>query len=139
MSAIIAVATDDCLTVKDGHFGDSDYYAVYEIENNKVVYKRRLIGDELRQEYDHSDHEGKAGVIIQGLQAHNVEFVISGKFGINIVHVLKELIPVKSEIVSIHETMDVVLNNIALMYKTDKDLKKFIVKLKEDSVEKIYI
>lgn len=139
MNTIIAVATEDCLTVTDNHFGDAKYYAVYEIVDSKVFFRKRIAGDELRKGYDVSRHESKAEVIINGLMAENVKFVVSGKFGTNIVYIMKELIAVKSEVPSVHETVDIILKNLEVLGLNEKSDKKYLVKLKEDSLSKIYV
>ncbi len=75
----IAVATDDGVKVKIGHFGDAAYYHIYRIDNNNIVLERRIKNPESEHEKHVHGEEGKRRRILSILG--DVNAVISTFYG----------------------------------------------------------
>lgn len=92
MSIKVACATDDGEKFMDRHFGDADFYSIYQIDRDEVKYIDELINT-TEEEQGHADPV-KAKGIIKLLKEQGVQAGVSKRFGPNIVRVKKKLVPI---------------------------------------------
>ncbi|MEA2077757.1 MAG: NifB/NifX family molybdenum-iron cluster-binding protein [Candidatus Marinimicrobia bacterium] len=87
----IAFATNDGKTYNDTHFGDSDYYDLYELSETKAVFLERITNTVDEEEEVHADPK-KAKGIMNLLVKNGVHTVISKIFGPNIKRIKKKFV-----------------------------------------------
>ena len=106
----VAFATDDGKTFMDRHFGDAEYYHVYEIdENNSELIN--IIKNTTEEEEDiHADPK-KAGSIAKLLKQENVQIVVSKIFGPNIKRIKKKFVCILMKQNSIENGVDIIKSN----------------------------
>lgn len=92
MKLIIACATDDGRTYISRHFGDADYYALYQLEGNTCTFLRKIPNTSIKEE-KHADPE-KAKSVTVILKEEQVQVVISKEFGPNISRIKQHFVPV---------------------------------------------
>lgn len=92
MGINVAFATDDGKTFMDRHFGDAEYYDVYEIDEYKSEFVKRIINTtEEDDENIHADPEKAKGVT--GLfKKDEVKVLVSKVFGPNIKRIKKKFV-----------------------------------------------
>lgn len=80
----VAFATDDGKSYMDRHFGDAEYYDVYEIDKDKSEFIKRIINT--TEEDDESIHADpkKAKGVTSLFKQENIEVLVSKVFGPNI-------------------------------------------------------
>ena len=92
MNLLIAFATDDGNKYVDRHFGDADYYDIYEISSNENKFIKRLNNTTKEDDEDvHADPK-KASSIVDLLKIEKVQVVISKVFGPNIKRIKKKFV-----------------------------------------------
>ncbi|MCD4833438.1 MAG: hypothetical protein K8R31_06550 [Bacteroidales bacterium] len=101
----VAFATDDGKTFMDRHFGDAEYYDVYEISEADSEFKKRIKNTtEEDDESIHADPEKAKGVA--GLfKNENIKVVVSKVFGANIKRIKKKFVCVLMNDNSISESI----------------------------------
>lgn len=107
----VAFATDDGKTFMDRHFGDAEYYHVYEIdENNSELIN--IIKNTTEEEEDiHADPK-KAGSIAKLLKQENVQIVVSKIFGPNIIRIKKKFVCILIKENSIDNSIVIIKSNL---------------------------
>lgn len=98
---IIACATDNGIEFCNRHFGDAEFYAIYEINKNSISFINR-VENTTEEEKRHSDPV-KAKNIIEILKEHNVEVAYTKIFGPNIKRIVKKILPIVSNTNSIED------------------------------------
>lgn len=91
MKVRIAFATDNGKTFMGRHFGDAQFYDIYELDDNQVSYVKRLENTTDEEEEVHADPE-KAKGISTLLLKENVTVVVSKIFGPNIKRIRKKFV-----------------------------------------------
>ncbi|RLD61420.1 MAG: dinitrogenase iron-molybdenum cofactor biosynthesis protein [Bacteroidetes bacterium] len=92
MTLKFAFATDDGKTYIDRHFGDADYYDIYEISSNESKFIKRIVNTtEEDDEEIHADPK-KAKSVVDLLKIEAVQVVISKVFGPNIKRIKKKFV-----------------------------------------------
>jgi len=75
-----AFASDDGVTFTPRHFGDADFYEIFEIQQSKAEYIKRIVNDvEIEEETAHGDPR-KAGGIAAILKKENINTAVSNIF-----------------------------------------------------------
>ena len=92
MSLTVAVATDQGESFVDRHFGDADFYYIYEIDKNKADFKMKITNNSV-EERKHADPQ-KAKSIVKILKEKDVQVGVNLKFGPNIKRVKRHFVPV---------------------------------------------
>ncbi len=64
----IAVGTDDLKTIRSGHFGESKYYKVFEVEDGKIVHTTVIENPFLNEDGAQEHHHGEAKNIMKLLR-----------------------------------------------------------------------
>ena len=111
----VAFATDNGKTFMDRHFGDAEYYDVYEISETDSEFIKRIINiTEEDNESVHADPEKAKGVA--GLfKNENIKVVVSRVFGANIKRIKKKFVCVLMNDNSISESIKNIQQNIYII------------------------
>lgn len=109
MSIRVALATDDGIRFVDRHFGDADYYYIYDIDELNAEFIRSIPNKSVEED-KHADLK-KAKSIIKILKGDNVQVGVNLQFGPNIKRVKKHIVPVVIDINSIDEGLNKLINN----------------------------
>ena len=120
----IAIATDDLKTIRSGHFGESKYYRIFTIENDRIVH------EEVRENpyVKNDDHEhGQAKNIMQLLK--DCDLFLARGMGMHSIPKLlrKGKKPVITKTNDISEALGNLLNKQFAEFKCiDENTMKFI-------------
>ena len=87
----VAFATDDGKTFMGRHFGDAEYYHIYEIDENNYELINIIKNTTEEEEDVHADPK-KAGSIAKLLKQENVQVAVSKVFGPNIMRIKKKFV-----------------------------------------------
>lgn len=90
MKLLVAFATDNGKTYMDRHFGDAEYYYIYEITKNDYLHKKTISNVNIEEE-GHADPK-KAKGITSLLKQENCNVVVSKIFGANIKRIRKQFV-----------------------------------------------
>ena len=121
MSLMVACATDDGEKFITRHFGDADYYYIYEIDGEKADFVTKIDNTSVEEER-HADPK-KAKSIVKILKEKNVHCGVSCAFGPNIKRVKKHIVPVIMEKENIEEGLENMLNNFSKIKQSWDDGK----------------
>ncbi|MCK5764113.1 MAG: dinitrogenase iron-molybdenum cofactor biosynthesis protein [Clostridiales bacterium] len=110
---IIAVATDDGKKTIERHFGDAEYYNIYELVNGKFQLIDR-IANTTEEEEMHADPV-KAKGIAELLVEKNVEVGVTKVFGPNIKRIKKHFVPVLISKETVDESLEIILNSLDII------------------------
>ncbi len=108
----IAFATDDGKTFMERHFGDAEYFYIYEInkENTEFI---KIINNTTEEEEDvHADPK-KAGSIAKLLKQEKVQIVVSKVFGPNIKRIKRKFVCILMKENSIENSIEIIKNNLS--------------------------
>ncbi len=103
---VTAFATDDGESFIDRHFGDADYYDIYEISADEAKLLKRI--DNSTEEDDDEDGHGdpvKAQGIVGILKKEGVSMSVSRVFGPNLKRVKKKFLCIIVKEGSIEESI----------------------------------
>ena len=64
----VAVGTDDLNTIRNGHFGESKYFKIFEVEKEKVTETEIRENPFLKPESEDTHHHGEAKKIMEFLK-----------------------------------------------------------------------
>ena len=111
----MAFATDDGKTFMDRHFGDAEYYDVYEIDKDKSEFIKRIINT--TEEDDESIHADpiKAKGVTGLFKKENIKVVVSKVFGPNIKRIKKKFVCVLMNDNSILESIRKIQQSIHII------------------------
>lgn len=103
MKLKVAFATNDNKNLYEKHFGDANFYHIYEISKNESVflYKKENTTDKDDEKF-HGDPQ-KAKKIKDIIK--NVHVVCNKQFGKNIVKIRKKYVPIVSKINDIEQNI----------------------------------
>lgn len=112
MKLLFAFATDDGTKFIDRHFGDANYYDIYEISSNESKFIKRI--NNTTEEDDENIHADpkKAGSIAKLLNAEKVQVVISKVFGPNIKRIKKKFVCGLFNDSQISDSINTIQNNM---------------------------
>lgn len=99
---ITAFATDDGENYITRHFGDANYYDIYDMTSDKCVFIKRIENGDFEEEFDGDPK--KAGNIASILLKENVKVVVSKAFGPNINRIKKKFVCILSNEFEIKKT-----------------------------------
>ena len=105
----IAFATDNGITFVERHFGDAKHYLIYEINEQKISFVRK-IDNSLEAEEMHADPK-KAKGISSLLFQEDVAVVVSKIFGPNIARIRKKFVCIVSKEKDIVKSIDNIQGN----------------------------
>ena len=118
---IVAFATDCGEKLISKHFGDAEFYNVYEINEQEVTFLKKIINStEEEDEIIHADPK-KAGGIAKILQEEQVKVVVSKVFGPNIKRIKKKFVCILVKNMMIKDNFKLIQSNLS---KIDEELKK---------------
>ncbi|MFO7886843.1 MAG: NifB/NifX family molybdenum-iron cluster-binding protein [Eubacteriales bacterium] len=119
----IACATDDGINFISRHFGDANYYYIFELIDGDFVYVDKITNNS-EEEKQHADPV-KAKSIVKLLKEQNVDVGLAKVFGPNILRIKNIITPV---IVSVDDIQSGLMQ-----------LKKSYSQVKEAAVSKEYL
>ncbi|MBN2829682.1 MAG: dinitrogenase iron-molybdenum cofactor biosynthesis protein [Candidatus Cloacimonetes bacterium] len=105
-----AFATDDGITFVNRHFGDANYYDIYEFDNKEVQFVKR-ISNSVGEEELHASNE-KAKGVTDLLRQERVSVVVSRVFGPNIERIKKQFVCVIVKDIKLENSIFKVIGNI---------------------------
>lgn len=108
-SLICAFANDDGENLMNRHFGDAEFYDIYEISNFNFQFIKRIENSSV-EESGHMD-EKKAKGLSKILKESGVTIVISKKFGPNIIRIKSKFVCIILNIDKINEAIKIIKNN----------------------------
>ena len=111
----VAFATDNGKTFMGRHFGDADFYDIYEIDGNKANFIKRIDNTVDEDEEIHADPT-KAKGISKLLLHENVNVVVSKIFGPNIKRIKKKFVCIVVKDEEIEEGINKICQNIEKIY-----------------------
>ncbi len=119
MTLKVAFATDDKKNLVNKHFGDAEFYLIYEISKDEInfVEKRQNTSTEEDERF-HGDPKkaNKMGTIMKGVQV-----LCNKQFGKNITRMSKNFVPVIFNIDNIDEAIKIIQNNFEQVEKAWND------------------
>ncbi len=107
----VAFATNDGNTYNDTHFGDSDYYDLYELSETEAVFLERISNTVDEEEEVHADPK-KAKGIMNLLVKNGVHTVISKVFGPNIKRIKKKFVCILMNNVCLDDSISFLCKNL---------------------------
>ena len=128
----VAFATDDGKTYMDRHFGDAEYYYVYEISESDSRFLKKIKNTtEEDDESIHADPE-KAKGVASLFKNENIKVVVSEVFGANIKRIKKKFVCVLMNDNNISDSIDSIQQNFHLIKNEwDKGEERKHLNLKE--------
>ena len=119
----VAFATDDGKTFMDRHFGDAEYYYIYEMNKENAEFIKKINNTTEEEEDVHADPK-KAKSIAKLLKQEQVQILVSKVFGPNIVRIKKKFVCILIKEKSIKNSIDIIKSNyltIAEEWEMGKD------------------
>jgi predicted Fe-Mo cluster-binding NifX family protein len=114
MEFLVAVATDDGKKIVERHFGDAQYYDVYRIAKQEIVFVER-IENTTEAERQHADPV-KAKGITQLLKQKGVQVLVSKNFGPNILRIKTKFVCVRIKKEQVEEIVQEIQNHLETIY-----------------------
>ena len=112
----VAFATDDGKTFMSRHFGDAEYYYIYEINKENAEFIKKINNTTEEEEDIHADPT-KAKSIAKLLKQEEVQILVSKVFGPNIVRIKKKFVCILIKEKSIENSIDIVKSNYLTISK----------------------
>jgi ubiquinone/menaquinone biosynthesis C-methylase UbiE/predicted Fe-Mo cluster-binding NifX family protein len=107
----VAFAVNEDMQLPDSHFGDASYFDIYQWENNTLKHIETIPNKQQKDNVSHRHGDADKGeAIVDLLQQHHVNIVVSKQFGKNILSVKKHFLPVLVDSSNLEESK----NNVAL-------------------------
>jgi predicted Fe-Mo cluster-binding NifX family protein len=107
---IVACATDDGKHFMDRHFGDAEYYDLYEVSEDTCRFIERIVNN-TEEEEGHADPK-KARGIVNLLKDRGVEAGLTKVFGPNIKRIKKQILPILTSEEAIEAGLEKVMGNL---------------------------
>ena len=111
----VAFATDNGKTFMGRHFGDADFYDIYEISEMKANFIKRINNTIDEEEEVHADPK-KAKGISELLLEEDISVVVSKVFGPNIKRIKKKFVCVIVKDEKIEDGVNKICSNIGKIY-----------------------
>ena len=106
-----AFATGDGESFTNRHFGDNDYYDIYDITTSESKFIKRINNTTTTiEEKTHTD-PGKAMGITSLLKKENVQVVVSKVYGPNIKRIRKHFVCILINSNSISNSLNIIMEN----------------------------
>ena len=126
----LAIATDNGKNLIKRHFGDADYYYIYDVNETEIKYLQTIKNNVDEEEEVHADPK-KAKGIAQLLKKEGVEVVASRVFGPNIKRIIKKFACVVLYRKTLDESLKIIQQNLtAIFQELDKGETRSPIKLK---------
>lgn len=90
----IAFAMNQQHQLPDTHFGDARYFAIYQWENNRLQHIETIENTQLEDKFHQHGDADKGEAIVDLLQQHRVNVVVSKQFGKNITRIKRHFLPI---------------------------------------------
>ena len=111
----MAFATGDGESFTNQHFGDNDYYYIYDINTSESKFIKRINNTTTTiEEKTHADF-GKAMGVTKLLRKENVQVVVSKVYGPNIKRIRKKFVCVLINNKTISDSINIIKKNIRVI------------------------
>ncbi|MFP3953681.1 MAG: NifB/NifX family molybdenum-iron cluster-binding protein, partial [Candidatus Acetothermia bacterium] len=116
MKFIVACGTSDGEKLTDDHFGESNYFYIYDLSGQDSKFVKKLENDTREEDVDlgHGD-PGKAKEVSQILKKESVTVGLAHQMGPNIIKISKRFVPVIYRGREVDRAIDLLLDNIHLV------------------------
>ncbi len=116
MRFIVACGTSDGEKLTDDHFGESEYFDIYDLDDYEPRFVKKVENDTREEDEDlgHGD-PGKAKEVSQILKDESVNVVLAHQMGPNIVRISKRFVPVIYRGREVDRAIGLLLDNIHLV------------------------
>jgi predicted Fe-Mo cluster-binding NifX family protein len=114
-----AFATNDGETYNNSHFGDADYYDLYDVDSQEAVFLER-IPNTIDEEQTHAD-PNKAKGIVGLLSNYGVSAVVSKVFGPNIKRIKNKFVCILMNNATIDESLIFLSKHLLEFHKEWQD------------------
>ena len=110
----IAIALTKNLQIPDAHFGESDKFFIYHMENGEFSFLKSIPNPcrDKKEQMGHGDPE-KGHTIARILQKEQVAAVVSRQFGKNLRIISEHFIPVIVKTEALEQTLPVLRQSLA--------------------------
>jgi len=108
----IAFATDNSTHFMDRHFGDAEFYEVYEVSENSFNYYKKIVNI---TEEDHENPHGdpvKAKSVTALFKDEDIKVLVTKVFGPNIKRIKKKFVCVMIEENRIENSLPIIQENM---------------------------
>ncbi len=109
-----AFATDDGTYFMGRHFGDAEFFDIYEINENSFSFVKRILNSVEEEDGVHADPE-KAKSISQILSEEEVNCAVSKVFGPNIKRIRKKFVCILMDNIKISEAVKKIQENFKIV------------------------
>jgi len=114
----IAFAVNEEMELPDSHFGDASYFDIYQWENNALTHIETISNAQHKDKVPHQHGNAEKGeVIVDLLQQHHVDVLVSKQFGKNLMRIKKHFLPVLVNSSNLEENKHIVTSNITTILK----------------------
>lgn len=88
----VAIASNDGINFNKEHFGDSNYYYIYEMGKDQISFIKKI--NNAAKDIEEKSHAdlNKAGGVSKILKKENIQVVLSGVFGPNLKRITKNFV-----------------------------------------------
>ncbi len=121
----VAFAVNEERELPDSHFGDASYFDIYQWENNALTHIETIPNTQHDDKVPHQHGNAEKGeTIVDLLQQHHVDVLVSKQFGKNMMRVKKHFLPVLIDSVNLEESKHKVTSNITTIlehFNSDSD------------------
>jgi predicted Fe-Mo cluster-binding NifX family protein len=129
---IMACATNDGTNFVDSHFGDADKYYLYNLTAEGCTFLK-IIENTTESEEEHADPK-KAKGIVGLLKRHDVQIVVSKRFGPNIKRISRHFLPVILSAEHLVDDLVLLTTQYDEMVQTIEKGKIGFIRFKDDTV-----
>lgn len=105
-----AFATDDGYRFMDRHFGDAEFFDIYEIDGKSSNFVKRILNSTEEKEGIHADPE-KAKSVSRILSGEKINTVVSKIFGPNIKRIRRKFVCILLDDISIEDAIQKIQEN----------------------------
>lgn len=130
----LAVGVKDLKSLSNSHFGDSNFYLIYEmnIDNKKIVQVDTIENKTLEYEEDEVLHGDPKKASKVSVLLKDVTVVMAHVFGPNIMKIKKKFIPIISKEKNLQLAMSILAKNLNLI---EDEIKRINSNNKEGNME----
>lgn len=110
----IAFAVDDQKKLPHTHFGDAQFFEIYQWQNHQLNYVETVHNMALKEEkmHQHGDSQ-KGNNIVEMLLHHHVNVLVSRQFGKNITIIQRHFLPILVNVDSLEQAKSIITSNFS--------------------------
>ncbi len=124
-----AIASIDGEKLFDGHFGESDYYLIYDLNNERYEFIEQI--KNLAKDFEEREHGDKRKAMKVSDLLSECEALCGRAFGPNIKRIVKKFVPVVVRVEKVEEALRLLqesYESILKEYEKGEDRKHLVLK-----------